>query len=232
MSPPLRLAVFDVDGTLVDSQHNIVAAMQAACECCGHPAPAAAQVRRVIGLSLLEAVAALLPQADPNAHAAVTEAYKDAFIALRQRPDHHEPLFPGALESLAALEREGWLLGLATGKARRGVNVMIERHGLEGRFVTIQTPDDNPGKPHPGMLLAAMDAVGVGPEHTVMIGDTTFDIQMARGARAHALGVAWGYHDVEELHAAGAHAVVDHHRDLPVSVTRLVGGVQCVSALS
>ncbi len=228
MSPPLRLAVFDVDGTLVDSQHNIVAAMRAACERCGHPAPEAAAVRRVIGLSLLEAVAALLPGAARDVHETVTEAYKDAFVHHRQRPDYHEPLFPGALETLAALEAEGWVLGLATGKARRGVEAMMDRHGLHGRFVTIQTPDDNPGKPHPGMLLTAMAAVGAEPGATVMIGDTSYDMLMARAARVHAVGVGWGYHHSNELHTAGAHAVVERHDGLVSTVTELVGA-QCVS---
>jgi len=216
-----RLAVFDVDGTLIDSQHNIVASMQRACERNAIVPPSPEEIRRIIGLSLMEAVARLLPDLDPALLLRVVEEYKNGFQELRARADHFEPLFPGVMEALAALEGEGWTLAVATGKSRRGLLLMIERHGLTNRFVSLQTADDNPGKPHPAMLRRAIDEAGSRPEEAVMIGDTSFDMQMARSAGAHAMGVGWGYHAPAELVEAGAHRVVDSYPDLVVALSSL-----------
>lgn len=216
MTPrPPALVVFDCDGTLVDSQHAIIACMAAAFAAELAPPPAAASVRRVIGLPLAECVARLGPDLDAGRQARIVAAYKENFFTLRQRPDHHEPLFPGALAALDAIAGSGALLGIATGKARRGLLAVLERHGLESRFVTLQTGDLGPGKPHPAMLERAMDEAGCGPAETAMVGDTVFDIQMARSAGAWAVGVAWGYHDPHELSAAGAHGLVDDFAALP-----------------
>jgi len=214
MPPTTRLAVFDVDGTLIDSQHNIVASMVWACERNGIKAPAPEAIRRIIGLSLHEAVAALLPDTDPVQLLRVIEGYKTGFQELRTRADHFEPLFPGVMEALDALESEGWVLAVATGKSRRGLLMMIERHGLEGRFVSLQTADDNPGKPHPAMLRRALDEAGVRPAEAVMIGDTSYDMQMGKSAGVCAVGVGWGYHTSAELLAAGADLVVDSYPHL------------------
>lgn len=221
---PLRLAVFDCDGTLVDSQHSIFAAVSAAFESCGLQAPLPQVARRVIGLPLLDAIAALLPaEAATGADAALlTERYKDAFLALRARPDFEEPLFPGTEAALKALEDVGYLLGIATSKGRRGLERTLDRHGMLGRFVTIQTGDSGPGKPHPDMLERAMAETGVAAEDCVMIGDTTFDMRMARAAGAKAVGVSWGYHAAEELVAAGANAIVNTFPELPLAVRVLV----------
>lgn len=224
----LRLAVFDVDGTLIDSEHNIVAAMTEAWSRMELGVPEPGEVRRIIGLSLVEACAALLPWAGHETHRAVAEQYKDAFRALRLLPDMAEPLFPGVLEALDALEADGWLLGLATGKSRRGVDNMLHNHNLEGRFVTIQTADDNPGKPHPGMLLRAAAETGVELADTVMIGDTGYDMAMAQSARALGVGVSWGYHSIAELRQAGARVVIDSFDALPELLTALSGDRQCV----
>lgn len=224
---PLRLAVFDVDGTLIDSQFNILAAMAAAWEHLGLGIPDPAAVRRIIGLSLVEACAALLPGRPGTLHRAAAEAYKDAFRTLRLKPETLEPLFPGVLAAMDALEQDGWLLGLATGKSRRGVDAMLDNHGLHGRFVTIQTADDNPGKPDPGMLRRAAAETGADATRVVMIGDTSYDMLMAVAARAKGIGVSWGYHPVKELHAAGAHAVIDHFDALGETLARLPGDHAC-----
>jgi phosphoglycolate phosphatase len=218
-----RLAVFDVDGTLVDSQHNIVSAMSEAWLKLGLGLPRPMEVRRIIGLSLVEACAALLPFSPPSVHRAVAEAYKDAFRALRLLPDSMEPLFPGVVEALDALEEQGWLLGLATGKSRRGVASILEEHGLTERFVTIQTADDNPGKPNPAMLLRAAAEAGVEPADVVMIGDTSFDMMMANAARSAAVGVSWGYHTLDELRGAGARFIIDSFENL-TEVLDTLGG--------
>lgn len=221
MSSITRLAVFDVDGTLIDSQHNIVASMLLACERNNVPPPAAESIRRIIGLSLLEAVMRLLPGTEPDLVGRVVEDYKNGFAELRLRPDHQEPLFPGTMEALAALEAEGWILAVATGKSRRGLLAMIERHGLAGRFVSLQTADDNPGKPHPAMLRRAIAEAGARAEDTVMIGDTSYDMQMGRSAGARTAGVAWGYHAPSELLASGADLVIESYPLLPAALAGL-----------
>jgi len=209
------LVVFDVDGTLVDSQHNIIAAMTMACSEAGLPVPSHAATRAVIGLSLDEAIAQVTPGADDATRTQVVSLYRDAFFTLRARPDHQEPLFPGVHAALDALDAAGCLLGLATGKSRRGVDAALERHGLTRRFLTIQTADHGPGKPHPAMLQRAMADLGAAPGRTVMVGDTTFDITMARAAGTDALGVAWGYHPASALREAGARLVLETMDTLP-----------------
>ncbi len=224
MTDAIRLAVFDVDGTLIDSQHHIVAAMTEAWEAHGLGQPKPEAVRRIIGLSLVEAVAALMPEADHALHVRVAHSYKEAFLSARERPGHQaEPLFEGALESLDALEKAGWLLAIATGKSKRGLDSMLERTGLKHRFVSAQCADGHPGKPHPAMLLQAMREAGADAANTVMIGDTSYDMLMARAAKARALGVAWGYHAIDELLSAGAHAVVESYSRVYGQAERLVG---------
>ena len=210
-----RLAVFDCDGTLVDSQANICRAMEACFVQHRLEPPTRADIRRIVGLSLVPAIAQLLPQAEAAMHVAMAEAYKNAFHAMRMDAAlDPEPLFDGVAEAIEALSDTGWLLGVATGKSDRGLALILEHHGLTHRFVTLQTADRHPSKPHPAMLHAAIAEAGGDPAETVMIGDTSYDIAMAVNAGAHAVGVAWGYHEAHELHAAGARHVLDHARDL------------------
>jgi phosphoglycolate phosphatase len=223
----LRLVVFDVDGTLIDSEHNIVAAMTQAWSHMELGVPDPADVRRIIGLSLVEACAALLPWANHEMHRQVAEAYKESFRGLRLLPDNEEPLFPGVLDALGELDRAGWLLGLATGKSRRGVQAMLDAHGLHGRFLTIQTADDNPGKPHPAMLERAAAECGIVPANVVMVGDTAYDMQMARAAKAVPLGISWGYHSIEELRSAGARMIIDDFDNLAGIADSLVKDGPC-----
>ena len=218
------LAVFDCDGTLVDSQHNIVAAMTEAWRAFGLEPPIGGAVRRVVGLPLVDAIAVLFPDGERRDHIALSDLYKNAFRTLRQRPDHHEPLYPGAVETLDILEANGVLLAVATGKSRRGLVATLDRHGLVGRFTVLKTADDAPGKPDPHMLLAAMNETGATPETTVMIGDTVFDIEMAVNARTPAIGVSWGYHDPAELVSAGANEIVEGFGDVIRAVTGIWGG--------
>ncbi|MEK0085553.1 HAD-IA family hydrolase [Benzoatithermus flavus] len=210
----MRLIVFDCDGTLVDSQATIVACAQAAFRAEGLIPPPAEAVRRIVGLSLLEAMTALLAEPDPILGARLAEHYRAAFLEHRARPDFHEPLFPGARELLEALLERDLLLGIATGKAMRGLRAVLERHGLERCFVTLQTADLHPSKPHPAMLEAAMAETGSSPHETMLVGDTSFDILMARAAAAVPVGVSWGNHPAEELVAAGATYVLDRFDEL------------------
>lgn len=213
--PANQLAVFDCDGTLVDSQHIIVASMQRAFREHGLPEPDPAAIRRQVGLHVPDAVAALLPDASDNVVAAIGDSFVRSGRAVRDAQEHDELLFPGAIELLEHLAGRNVLLAIATGKSRRGLERTLDEHGLAGHFVILKTADDGPGKPHPAILLDAIAEAGAAPESAVMIGDTVFDITMARSAGTYAVGVGWGYHDPGELGAAGAHAILDHFRDLP-----------------
>lgn len=213
-----RLVVFDLDGTLVDSQHAIVAAMRTAFTTRGHAPPEPARVHRVVGLSLDNAIAVLAPDLPVADRHDLVESYKDAFIHQRSAPGHHEPMFDGARAAILQLAADGHLLGIATGKSRRGLVHTLERFELTDLFLTLQSSDDAPSKPHPAMLEQAMAETGVAPEATVMIGDTTFDMAMARAAGVGALGVSWGNHQVEELTAAGAQRITGSFDDLCADV--------------
>ena len=209
-----RLAVFDCDGTLVDSGASICAAMEHGFAACGLPAPAAHATRSIIGLSILEAMRVLHPEGDAETQDRLAEAYKAGFFALRQQGALHEPLYEGIVDAIAGLEERGWLLGVATGKSDRGLNAILEAHGLRPRFVTLQTADRHPSKPHPSMLWQAMADAGASPGTTAMIGDTSYDMAMAKAAGAAAIGVAWGYHTAEDLREGGADVVVGNAREL------------------
>ena len=212
----IRLAVFDCDGTLVDSQANICRSMEEAFAIAGIPAPPRAAIRRIVGLSLVEAIRALLPEADDAQHRRMAADYKQAFFDLRTSGAMaEEPLFDGIADVLRTLAEDGWLLGVATGKSDRGLAHILAHHGLAHRFVTLQTADRHPSKPDPAMLLAAMDAAGALPQQTAMIGDTSFDMAMGKAAGARAIGVAWGYHEVRDLVHGGADVVADHVAALP-----------------
>jgi phosphoglycolate phosphatase len=213
-----RLAIFDCDGTLVDSQANICLAMEDCFVRAGIEAPPRERTRRVVGLSLVESMQAILPEAEPDIHLTLAEDYKRAFQRLRGRGLVEEPLYDGIMELIDALEEDGWLLGVATGKSNRGLRLCLEHHGLHPRFLTLQTADRHPSKPHPSMIEQAMGDAGAAPETTLMIGDTSFDMAMARAAGVTAIGVTWGYHEAQELLAAGAHHIAAH----PLEILDLV----------
>ena len=205
MSNPL--VVFDCDGTLVDSQHSICTAMTRAFEEAKLAPPDRPAILSVVGLSLPLAIARLLPDAEADFHDHLSDRYKLAFQAMRREEGGCEPLYPGIADLVVELDAAGWLLGVATGKSDRGLALCLTHHGLIDRFVTLQTADRHPSKPHPSMLLTAMAEAGAAPDTTVMIGDTSFDIDMGVAAGVRSIGVAWGYHPPAELLASGAQAV-------------------------
>ncbi|HVL79767.1 MAG TPA: HAD hydrolase-like protein [Sphingomicrobium sp.] len=204
-----RLAIFDCDGTLVDSGATIYRAVVDTLEEHGIAVPPPRECRRVIGLSLVEAMAALVPDAETDAQAMLAESYKRHFLRARLEGRVEEPLFDGIAELLDALDADGWLLAVATGKSDRGLGLCLECHGLSGRFVSLQTADRHPSKPNPSMALQAISDAGSKPEATIVIGDTSYDMGMAVAAGATGIGAAWGYHDSDELLRAGAAAVAD-----------------------
>jgi phosphoglycolate phosphatase len=203
----LKLAVFDCDGTLVDGQAAVCEAMESAFAAAGLPQPDRSQVRRTVGLSLAQAVRTLAPDAAPERQQAAVEAYKTAFRTAREQDRIEEPLYDGLADLLSALRDEGWHLAVATGKSDRGLAACLSAHRIDHLFVSLQTADRHPSKPHPAMLEAALAEAGAAPHEAVMIGDTSFDMAMARAAGVRAIGVAWGYHTTKELRAAGATAV-------------------------
>ena len=213
-----RLAIFDCDGTLVDSQANICLAMEHCFVRAGLDAPPRERTRRVVGLSLVEAMQAMLPEAEPHVHVGLAEDYKYAFQRLRGQGLVEEPLYDGIVELIEALDGDGWLLGVATGKSDRGLKLCLDHHGMHARFLTLQTADRHPSKPHPSMIDQAMADAGASPETTIMIGDTSFDMAMARSAGVTAIGVTWGYHAANELLEAGAHHIAAH----PLEIIDLV----------
>ena len=220
-----KLVIFDCDGTLVDSQHMIVAAMTRAFREHSLPGLPRETVLSIVGLSLEQAIAKLLPREDAATQALVKESYRQAFFHLRQDPNLHEPLFPGTLDMLNQLNKQDdVLLGVATGKSQRGLKTILELHDLSDMFVTLQTADDHPSKPHPSMLLTAMKETGVAATDTVIIGDTSYDMAMGVGAGVHPIGVSWGYHPREDLAAHGALHVLDRFSDLMPHLNALWAG--------
>lgn len=218
-----RLVIFDCDGTLVDSQYIIVECMTEAFEKHGLVAPPAETTKQIIGLSLMLAVGTLMPGHPEDLVAAVSEDYKNAFVSRRVAGNAQEPLYPGILQALQDLQGRGILMGVATGKSDRGLRAILAHHGIRDHFMTLQTADGHPSKPHPSMIETAMADAGAVPETTVMIGDTTFDIEMGRAAGAHAIGVDWGYHPVAELNAAGAHVIAATSGELVTHVDAMIG---------
>ncbi|GFE48680.1 haloacid dehalogenase [Roseobacter cerasinus] len=204
MADDLRLVIFDVDGTLVDSQADILAAMAQAFAAVDQAPATRTDVLGIVGLSLDVAMQRLAPAQD---HARMVEAYKDAYVGLRAQSGaaQSSPLYPGAREVLERLSTQSdLLLGVATGKSKRGLDKLIEAHGLEGIFVTQQVADFHPSKPNPSMIYQAMADAGVSQGQTVMIGDTSYDMEMAAAAGVTGLGVSWGHHPVDALRAAAS----------------------------
>ena len=213
----VRLALFDCDGTLVDGQAGVCNAMDAAFADAGLPLPDRHLVRRIVGLSLPQAIRSLAPDISEVQQAEIDTAYRSRFRASRESGALVEPLYDGIDALVEALAADGWTLGVATGKSDRGLEHCLATHGLTRHFTTLQTADRHPSKPHPAMIHAALAETGAQSEECVMIGDTAFDMAMASAAGVRALGVDWGYHTPRELFEAGAEAVATspaHLKDL------------------
>ncbi len=221
----MKLVIFDCDGTIVDSQAGIVLSMEHAFKSLRMTPPGRAATLSVVGLSLPEAFSVLAPEAEYETRVELAERYKSAFRDLDRDPSECEYLFPVVKDVIAELrKREDVALGIATGKSRRGVDRLIDKEGWHGFFATIQTADDHPSKPHPSMIETAMAETGASHAATIMIGDTTYDMEMARAAGIAAVGVEWGYHASERLTGAGAHAIADDFPHLMEIIAAGSGG--------
>jgi phosphoglycolate phosphatase len=219
----LKLVMFDMDGTLIDTGSLIAEHMATTFVGAGLDAPSPEQVRRIIGLSLPQAMLALLGSEDIELAEKMAGEYRAHYRASLVSAEGREGLFPGARQALDFLHGQAdTLLGIATGKGLNGVHRLTQLHDIAGHFVTLQTPDHNPSKPHPGMMLRAMTETGADKSQTVIIGDTTFDIQMGKAAGTKTIGVTWGYHAPEELVGAGADMLVRDYADLPAAIERVL----------
>ncbi len=216
----MKLAVFDVDGTLVDSRAILKQSSDAAFTALGLTPPPYDELRQIVGLSLREGLAILAPGRSQEVVDSLVAYYKSSFGDLHRDPHFVEPLYEGAAELLDRLKAEGWRIAMATGKSRRGVETIVAMHGWADLFDSTHCADDGPGKPHPAMLLEAMAALGAEPACTVMIGDTAHDIGMARAAGVRAFGVTWGFHTRAEIEASGADRVLDTFAELEAELDR------------
>ncbi|MBL1241607.1 MAG: HAD-IA family hydrolase [OCS116 cluster bacterium] len=220
-----KLVIFDLDGTLVDGARAAIPAMQHAFEAVGLPKPNDAQVMDMIGLSIIPAIQHILNSfnqirtVSDSEVEQIGEIYKNYFYQSRIAEKHPMPLYDGALKALAELQtQDEILLGIATGNSRRGVNAFLDKHNLRDAFFTTQCASECPSKPHPEMILQAMRDAGVEAAQTIMIGDTSFDMQMAKAANVYAIGVNWGYHSQDIMLSAGADIIVDNFEQLTAQI--------------
>lgn len=206
MTRQFDLVVFDWDGTLMDSEAKIVRCMQAAARDLNIPDPGMAAIRDIIGLGLNEAMQVLFPGSSAGDQVQLVERYRQHFLELDNTA---MPLFPGVVQGLTRLAEQGYLLAIATGKARRGLNRVLDETGMHHLFVTSRCADETFSKPHPQMLEEILDQTGIDTRRALMVGDTVYDMQMAQNARVTGLGVSYGVHARERLLECGALACVD-----------------------
>lgn len=211
---PLELVIFDFDGTLVDSQHNIVQSMHHAFEVNDLPLPSHEAVLGVVGLRLSDCMRILAPEADEALIDKLVQGYSDSYRARRLAGGDGPPLYPHTREILEDLDARDVMLAVATGKSRRGLTHSLEKHGMSTLFVETRTSNDGAGKPNPDIILDICANLNLPVDHCVMIGDTTYDIEMAANAKMPSIGVSWGYHRPERLREAGAYAILRRWTDL------------------
>jgi phosphoglycolate phosphatase len=220
----LRLAAFDLDGTLLDSANSIVSGVMACWEACGYPLPEPDNIRRIIGLPWEESVQRLLPGAGEAEFAEIRAYHESVARGERPKPVRDQSLFPGVVEMLDAVEEAGYLLAIITSRSGNRLSELLEAENIATRFVSLKTTDDGPGKPSPYLMLQTLNETGVDKRDAVMIGDTTFDILMACNAGTASIGVSWGVHEPHELRDAGAHQVAETMEELLPVMDMLVRG--------
>ncbi len=212
MNRSFDLLIFDWDGTLMDSEARIVACMRAAAADLGLPIPEREQARNIIGLGLKEAILGLFPRIEPDIAEEMVQRYRHHYLVENDTPT---PLFDGAAQVIRELADTGYLLAVATGKGRRGLDQSLQQTGLAPLFHATRCADETRSKPHPEMLLELLDELGTTPERALMIGDTEYDLQMANNAGAAGLAVGYGVHSPERLLAHAPLGCLDDIRELP-----------------
>jgi len=204
------LIVFDWDGTVMDSTAIIASSIQSACRDLGLPVPSDEAARHVIGMGLAQALQHAVPDAPPHLHEPLADRYRHHFLA----QDQTIPLFEGAAETIAELKEAGYLLAVATGKSRKGLDRVMDCSGLREFFIASRTADETFSKPHPAMLHELMDELAIDAERVLMVGDTTHDLQMAINAGVDAVGVTYGAHPEDQLRALAPLALLDNFHEL------------------
>lgn len=212
------LIILDWDGTLLDSAGKIIRCMQQAAEDLTLPTLSDAEVKQIIGLGLPEAIAELYPQASALQHEQFRERYVAHFLEQDKQPC---VFFPTVLETLQTLKEAGYYLAVATGKSRRGLNRVLANLAMENFFHASRCADETRSKPHPAMLHELLQEFDLPSEQAVMVGDTTYDLQMARDANMPYVGVHYGVHDVASLQALQPLAMLEQFADLLPVVRKL-----------
>ena len=216
----MRLVIFDLDGTLIDSVALIVEVLTGAFADAGMVAPDEKTIRSISGIALKEAMQILAPGGTEEQIAAIVSAYRARYLASEGK---REPMFDGAMAALDRLAEPETILAVATGKGYTGAVTLLTRHGVVERFNSIETPTHNLSKPDPQMIDTAIKKAGVSRKQVAMIGDTVHDMRMARRAGVRAIGVAWGYHEPVELVEAGADVVIERFDQLDAALDQLLG---------
>lgn len=229
----MKLVLFDCDGTLIDSAGVIHASMEKTFVEAGYPIPDIAQTKSVIGLTLDIALSRMLERDIDDKIMHMVGRYKHHSLTMRASEECHEPFYEGVWDLLHQLRQvDDVLLGVVTGKSRRGLDNLIAKHDLASAIVASRTADECPSKPHPAMVLECCAETGMDPAQTIVIGDAIYDMQMAVNAGATAVGVDWGYSDRKSLTGAGAHHVVSDPFELLPIIDALVhqGDPSCVTS--
>ena len=216
-----RLLAFDFDGTLMDSQRDIVACMREAFTQFGLNLPEEEAVRQQVGLNLPDIMANLRPDLKREDHFTLSELYRDVYLERRLGNKLEEVLFSDIKSTLSGMQDDEIFMAICTGKKLRGLVPALEHNQIDHFFHSLHTPDNAPGKPNPTMLQQAMEFSATPVDQTVMIGDTTYDMQMAKNAGVTAIGVAWGYHSEQQLVEAGASEVLKSPQQLKETLSSL-----------
>lgn len=211
------LLIFDWDGTLADSIGRIVEAMHLAAGRAGQPVCDDEAVKGIIGLALPEAISTLYPHLDAEQVAVFRQHYADVYMALDQQPS---PLFDGVVESLEAFRAQGYRLAVATGKARRGLDRVLQANGWQDYFDITRAADESRGKPHPQMLEEILAHCQVEPTRALMVGDSAFDLLMANNAGMHSVAVSYGAMSPQALNVFGPQVCIEHFSQLQAWLSR------------
>ena len=217
----LKLALFDYDGTIVDSAVMIVQGAIEAFRMCGLPDPDPQKVRENIGRPLTVALDVYMPLGYTVTPEQISEAYRSWYAEQGRLGLQNEPLYPGMVELIHELKSNDWLIGIATNKSRIGLTNGLAKHNLSNIFDITLSTDENIAKPNPAMALRAMKELGVEEKYSVIIGDTINDIGLGVNSGITSIGVTWGYNDRKLLISAGANHLVDNAQDLSKLMNKL-----------